>query len=89
MATMKTVSIKEAKDRFTAIAREVEQGTRVIVTRNGKPVLDLVPHQPRKGLDFEALRQWKAQRGVTSIAGPMSADFDDELPEDFLSSPMG
>lgn len=88
MATMKRVSIKEAKDRFTAIARDVEGGERIVVTRNGKPILDLVPHQPRRGLDFDALRRWKKERGVSSVAGPMAADFDDELPEDFLNTPM-
>jgi antitoxin (DNA-binding transcriptional repressor) of toxin-antitoxin stability system len=85
---MKRVSIKEAKDRFTAIARDVEGGARITVTRNGKPILDLVPHQTRGGLDFDALRRWKKERGVASVAGPMAADFDNELPEDFLSTPM-
>ena len=40
---MTTVSIKEAKDKLTALARRVEKGETVTVTRNGKPVFDLVP----------------------------------------------
>ena len=42
---MTTVSIKEAKDRLTALAGRVEGGETVVVTRNGKPVFDLVPHR--------------------------------------------
>ena len=38
---MRTVSMKEAKDRLTALARRVEKGEVITVTRNGKPVLDL------------------------------------------------
>jgi len=50
---MPTVSMKEAKDRLTALARLVEKGETVVVTRNGKPVLDLVPHRA-KSLRLEA-----------------------------------
>nr|WP_244425793.1 type II toxin-antitoxin system prevent-host-death family antitoxin [Rhizobium etli] len=42
---MKTVSIRGAKNRLTELAREVEAGETVVVTRNGRPVFDLVPHQ--------------------------------------------
>ena len=56
---MTTVSIKEAKNRLTALARRVEKGETVVVTRNGKPILDLVPHQEKRGLDFKALAAFK------------------------------
>ena len=36
---MKTVSIRDAKNRLTELAREVEEGETVVVTRNGRPVL--------------------------------------------------
>src|SRR5947209_3898195 len=38
---MTIVSIKEAKNRLTALARLVEKGETVVVTRNGKPVFEL------------------------------------------------
>ncbi len=84
---MKTASIKEAKDSLPAQERTVEAGGRVIITRNGKPVADLVPHQQQTGLNFEALRKWKADRGVDRIVSFISEDFDDPLPEDFLITP--
>lgn len=87
MATMKTASIKQAKDRLPALVREVEAGERVTITRNGKPVADLVPHRRQGGLDFSVIEKWKKEHGVDQIFGPIPDDFDDPLPEDFLITP--
>lgn len=82
------VSIKEAKDSLPALVRAAEAGERIVITRNGVPVSDLGPHVPkRKGLDWEGLRKWKAERGIDRVFGPASDDFDDPLPEDFLIRP--
>ncbi len=43
---MTTVSIRDAKNRLTALARQVERGETIVVTRNGQPIFDLVPHRP-------------------------------------------
>jgi prevent-host-death family protein len=40
---MKMVTIRDAKNRLTQLAREVEAGETVVVTRYGRPVFDLVP----------------------------------------------
>jgi prevent-host-death family protein len=85
---MLTVSIRDAKNRLTELARQVENGETIVVTRNGKPVFDLVPHRPAKGLDFEALADFKAARGITDIVAFIPDDFDDPLPEDFLITPL-
>jgi prevent-host-death family protein len=78
------VSIKEAKSRLTALAREVEKGDTNVVTRNGKPIFDLVPHRQKGGLDLEALREFKREHGLSTIVAHISDDFDVPLPEDFL-----
>jgi prevent-host-death family protein len=85
---MRTVSIKEAKNHLTALAREVENGATVVVTRNGKPIFDLVPHRKKGGLDLEALREFKREHGLSTIVAYISEDFDDPLPEDFLIRPL-
>ena len=85
---MTTVSIKEAKNRLTELARRVENGETVVITRNGKPVLDLVPHRPRQGVDLEAGREYLRQRGVEKLFPYVAEDFDDPLPEDFLLRPL-
>ena len=85
---MRTVSIKEAKSRLTALARDVENGETVVVTRNGKPAFDMVPHRKKGGLDLEALREFKREHGLPTIIAHVSEDFDDSLPEDFLIRPL-
>jgi prevent-host-death family protein len=84
----KYVSIKEAKDTLPALLRAVEAGEDIVITRNGKPVVELVAHKQKGGLDFEALRRWKEERGIPRIVAEISPDFDDPLPEDFLIRPM-
>jgi prevent-host-death family protein len=85
---MKTVSIRDAKNRLTELARSVEGGETIIVTRNGRPVLDLVPHKPRRGLDLEALAQFKKRNGIRQFVIAIPADFDEPLPEDVLLKPL-
>ncbi|CAN5231213.1 hypothetical protein BH10PSE9_BH10PSE9_22150 [soil metagenome] len=87
IATETTVSMKEAKNRLTELARRVEAGETVTITRNGKPVLDLVPHR-KGGLDLEAGRKYLRARGVKQFFGPIPDDFNDPLPEDFLLRPL-
>lgn len=84
---MTTVSIKEAKDRLTALARLVEKGETVVVTLNGKPVFDLVPHRP-KALRLEAGEAFLKKRGVREVFPYVADDFDQPLPEDFLIKPL-
>ncbi|MDP3555598.1 type II toxin-antitoxin system Phd/YefM family antitoxin [Methylocystis sp.] len=85
---MTIVSIKDAKNRLTELARQVEKGETIVVTRNGKPVFDLVPHQPKRGLRLEAVDEFKKRHGVQSIFTFIAEDFDAPLPEDFLLRPL-
>ncbi|EJC67441.1 prevent-host-death family protein [Rhizobium leguminosarum bv. viciae WSM1455] len=85
---MKTVSIRDAKNRLTELAREVEEGETIVVTRNGRPVFDLVPHRKRGGLNLEAGEAYLRSRGITRTEMYIADDFDDPLPEDFLLKPL-
>jgi prevent-host-death family protein len=85
---MTIVSIKQARDRLTALARRVEKGETVTVTRNGKPVFDLVPHKNKGGLDLEAGREYLRKKGIKQLVTYIAEDFDDPLPEDFLLRPF-
>lgn len=84
---MTTVSIKDAKNRLTELARLVEKGERVVVTRNGKPVFDLVPHRA-KALRLEAAAEFLKSRGVKEIFPYIADDFDEPLSDDFLLKPL-
>ena len=81
---MKHVSIKEAKDRLPALVRAVEAGERVVITRNGQPVAEVIPSSQKGGIDFEGFRRWKKEQGIEQFVGPIPDDFDDPLPWDFL-----
>jgi prevent-host-death family protein len=85
---MTTVSIKEAKDKLTALARRVENGETVTVTRNGKPVFDLVPHKKKGGVDLAAGEAYLRSKGIDKLITYVAPDFDDPLPEDFLLRPL-
>ena len=85
---MTTVTIKDAKNRLSELARMVEQGETVTVTRHGKPAFDLVPHRKKGGLNFDAIEAYKKKHGIDTIFSYVSDDFDDPLPEDFLLKPL-
>lgn len=85
---MKTVSIRDAKNRLTELARDVEAGETITVTRNGIPVFDIVPHRESGGIDFEAGRAFLKARGIERPLPYIADDFDDPLPENFLLQPL-
>jgi prevent-host-death family protein len=89
---MKTVSLREAQDRLDELAQDVEQGGTVTVTRDGKPVFDIVPHTepPKKkgGIDWEAGQAYLRSKGIINPVPYIAEDFDDPLPEDFLLRPL-
>jgi prevent-host-death family protein len=85
---MTIISIKKAKDRLTALARLVEKGETVVITRNGEPILDLVPHRKQTGLDLAGGREYLRRRGVKQAAVHIPDDFDEPLAEDFLLRPL-
>jgi antitoxin (DNA-binding transcriptional repressor) of toxin-antitoxin stability system len=58
---MTTVSIREAKSRLTELARRVERGETIVITRNGRPILDLVRHRSHSGLDLAASERFRAR----------------------------
>ncbi|HEY0013877.1 MAG TPA: type II toxin-antitoxin system prevent-host-death family antitoxin [Allosphingosinicella sp.] len=82
------VPIKEAKNRLSELVRAMEQGERVVVTRRGEPVFEMVTPR-RGGADFDGLDRFKESRGLPhNLVGDIPADFDDPLPEDFLITPI-
>jgi prevent-host-death family protein len=85
---MSTVSTRDAKNKLIELGRRAEAGERIVVTRNGKPVFDIVPHEKKGGIDWEAGERWLQKRGLKRPCIWISDDFDDPLPEDFLLKPL-
>lgn len=90
----KVVSIEEAGKTLADLADAVGAGETVVVTRDGVPVFDLVPHAaaagetaetgeaPRTGgINWQALEDYKKKHGgplVTWIADDFDAPMSDE-----------
>jgi prevent-host-death family protein len=85
---MITVPIRTAKNRLTELARQVENGATITVTRNGRPVFDIVPHRKRGGLNLAAGQAFLASAGIMSTLSSIADDFDAPLAEDFLLQPL-
>ena len=60
---MRMVSIREANQSFSRLVKEVEAAETVVITRQGKPVAELIPRQQNRLDDphfksrFDQLRQ--------------------------------
>lgn len=81
---MKHVSISDAKTQLTKLLPAVEAGERVVITRHGKPVAEIVPHTPKKGgLDLDRVPELIKQMGLSGKPIDIPADFDDPLPDEF------
>jgi prevent-host-death family protein len=81
------------QERFDELVHEVEQGETVVVTRDGKPVFNLVPSEKtpaekKGGIDFDAMQSYMRSIGVDDPFPYVAEDFDDPLPEDFLLRPL-
>ena len=92
IAAMTFISIKDAQLNLADLAARIERGETIVVTQDGRPVFDLVPHkaetQPaKKEIDFEAGREYLRSRGIIDPVRYIAEDFDDPLPEDFLITP--
>ncbi len=85
---MAAVSMNEAQNRLPELAQRAEQGERIVLTRDGKPVLDLVPHRGGRGIDFDAGRSFLKSLDIDDPFPDVSEDFDLPLAEDFLTKPL-
>jgi prevent-host-death family protein len=74
---MKQVNVHQAKNQLSRLLREVEDGERVVIARNGTPVAKLVPHvEERKPREpgWAKGRVWMA---------PDFDEFDEQIARDF------
>lgn len=92
---MTFVSIKDAQTQLADLARRVREGETIVVTQDGEPVADLVPHKAepkpvsnKAGIDLEAGWAYLRSKGITNPVPYIADDFDDPLPEDFLLRPL-
>jgi prevent-host-death family protein len=79
------ISVKEAKNQLSELLHRAEAGEKIVLTRHGKPVVELVPQLPKiGGINWTALDAYKKKHAIDKIVTYIAPDFDDPLPEDFL-----
>lgn len=83
-ATMITVPIHQAKTQLTKLLPKVEAGERVVITRHGKPVAELIPARPTPRFSLERVMEIRRELGLSLAPGWIAEDFDDPLTEDDL-----
>lgn len=81
---MDTIPVERGDIALEDLARRVEAGERVVLTRGGEPVAEVVAPQRRGGFDPAAGRRFLAEQGIERVVKYIADDFDDPLPEDFL-----
>jgi prevent-host-death family protein len=74
---MKSVNVHEAKTHFSKLLARVEKGQEVLISRAGKPVARLVPHEVSRPIPV-----FGSDRGKVVVPD----DFDAPLPDDVLAS---
>jgi len=68
---MKQLNLREANQTFSRLVREIEQtGERVVVLRNGKPAVEIVPSSERRAMHRRTQEQ---ERAVRAFFGAGSA----------------
>jgi prevent-host-death family protein len=67
---VKQVNVYEARGQFSKLLEEAEAGEEIVIARNGKPVVRLVPfHAPRR-----TLGRWQGQVPVPTDEAWQSSD---------------
>ena len=71
------LSIREVKSRFAEAAAAAARGERVVVTKYGRPFVELVSAQKASGMDFEKAAIVRRELGIDGFKVMVQPDFDD------------
>lgn len=71
------VAVKEAKNTLSKLGRKAHAGARIVVTRNGEPWFDLVPHK-RQIRRTEPLPNVQPTISLEDAMAPVAAE---DIPE--------
>jgi len=71
------LSVRDAKARLSEALEAAARGERVIVTKHGKPFVEMGPAKPRNTFSFERLAEARKQMGWENAKGHLPDYFDD------------
>ena len=78
--------MREAKARFAEAAAAASRGERVLVTKHGRPFVELVPVRKGAGMDFGQAEAVRRELGLDGLQVRLPANFDDP---DFSRQALG
>ncbi len=58
------VAIREAKARLSELVAAARNGERVVITKHGRPAVELVACKARGGIDFDKLDRIRRRLGI-------------------------
>lgn len=73
------MSVREAKSRFAEAANIAAGGERVVITKHGKPFVELVPVAPKLRMTWERAMEIRKELGIV--------DKDTSWFDEFISNP--
>ena len=71
------LSLHEAKVQLTEAAAAAARGERVVITKHGRPFVELVPARIATGMDFEKAASVRRELGIDGLKVDLPPDFDD------------
>ena len=71
------LAIREAKARLSELVVAARKGERVIITKHGQPVVELVSCDGRGGIDFEKLEAARRRLGIEGDGEGWPEEFND------------
>jgi prevent-host-death family protein len=71
------LSVREAKSRFAEATAAAARGERVLITKHGKPFVEVVPARQKGGHDFAKAAEVREGLGLTGVTLTLPDDFDD------------
>lgn len=70
-------AIREAKARLSELVAAARTGERVIITKHGRPVVELVRCDHGGGIDFDALEEARRGLGIRGEGERWPEEYDD------------
>ncbi|MCY3754248.1 MAG: type II toxin-antitoxin system prevent-host-death family antitoxin [Alphaproteobacteria bacterium] len=71
------MALREAKARLSELVAEACRGERVVITKYGRPVVELVRCERRGGIDFDKLEEDRRRLGLIGDGEGWPEEFDD------------
>ena len=71
------LAISEAKARLSELVAAARKGERVVITRHGRPAVELIRCDRRGGIDFERLQAARRRLGIKEDGEGWPMEFDD------------